>query len=361
MNVLKTLPDESVQCCVTSPPYWALRDYGTANWDGGKINCDHSTARSRGDDIKEGDKQGTSQGSRPNIQKICLSCGAVRIDEQIGLESTPEKYVAKLVEIFGEVKRVLKKDGTLWLNLGDTYMSAKGTGVPQQTISGKRRSDPEGFVPLNRMNQKKLKNKDLVGIPWRVALSLQNDGWWLRSDIIWNKPNPMPESVTDRPTRSHEYIFLLSKSAKYYYDGDAIRESAHDWGTRHRKLGSAFVDGTPGRTYQSGGQNCNFAKRGRNKRSVWTVTTKPYKGAHFATFPEDLITPCILAGSSEDDIILDPFFGSGTVGVVSLNNNRNYIGIELNSEYIDMANSRLIEPMHNKETMNNARKFFDIE
>jgi len=271
-RVLRDLPADSVQTIVTSPPYFGLRDYGK--------------------------------------------------EEQIGLELTPSEYVRALVDVFREAKRVLREDGTLWLNLGDTYAG---------------RSLPGGG----------LRDKNIIGIPWRVAFALQEDGWYLRQDIIWNKPNPMPEPVRDRCTKSHEYIFLLCKSAKYFYDIDAIREP---WKDNPRDIQRA-KDKHPG--YQgkhskgygsagsSTGQVIGDPDKGRNKRSVWTVTCNGFPGAHFATYPPELIRPCILAGSKPGDIVLDPFNGSGTTGYVALQEGRKYIGIELNPDYLEIARTRI--------------------
>lgn len=314
LEVLRTLPDESAYCCVTSPPYWGLRDYG--------------------------------------------------IEGQVGLEPTPEEYVAKLVEVFREVRRVLRGDGTLWLNLGDTYNSAPGwgRGGGHRLDGGKPRFRPgaaraDGKVsfrsPRNRdgVHAPGLKPKDLMGIPWRVAFALQADGWWLRSDIIWHKPNAMPESVRDRPTKAHEYIFLLAKSERYYYDQDAIREPQSEESIARAQRGNwrgkpglkrAYLGNPPrGLTRQSS----RPVNRGRNKRTVWTVPTRPFKGAHFAVFPPDLIRPCILAGCPAGGIVLDPFFGAGTVGVVALQEGRHFIGIELNPEYCEMARERINKVM----------------
>ncbi len=258
LDILRFIPDKTVQCTVCSPPYWGLRDYGMPN--------------------------------------------------QIGAEDILDNYVNHLVSIFREVHRVLKDDGLLWLNIGDSYTSGnRKYRAPDKKTDNKtnvramayRPDTPEGLKP-----------KDLVGVPWRVAFALQSDGWYLRSDIIWNKPNCMPESVKDRPTKCHEYIFLLSKSEKYYYDYQAIREKA---------------------------DNNEY----RNKRTVWNVNTQPFKDAHFATFPPELIIPCIKSGSRVNDLVLDPFFGSGTVGVVCEDLSRRYIGIEINPEYIDMATQRI--------------------
>ena len=262
---MKTLSDKCVQTCITSPPYFGLRDY-----QGGEA--------------------------------------------EIGQEDTVEGYVQKMTEVFREVRRILRDDGTLWLNLGDSYMSAKNCAPPPQTVAnGNARSMPTDFIPANRKDQDGLKTKDLIGIPWRVALALQADGWYLRQDIIWSKPNPMPESVADRCTKSHEYIFLLSKKSHYYYDHEAVKETA------------------------VGGEEK------KNKRSVWTVNSKGYKGAHFAVYPENLIEPCVLAGCPQDGTVFDPFTGSGTTAVVALKNGRNYIGTELNPEYIKIAEARIKE------------------
>jgi DNA modification methylase len=284
---MKTLPDGCVQTCVTSPPYFGLRDYG-----GG--------------------------------------------DSEIGQEDTVDGYVQKMVEVFREVRRILRDDGTLWLNLGDSYMSAKNCAPPPQTQGGQR-GMPSDFVPANRKDQKGLKTKDLIGIPWRVAFALQADGWYLRQDIIWHKPNPMPESVTDRCTKAHEYVFLLSKSARYYYDSEAIKEPGVKGAA-----GSSFNKGKTA-THQMGrssGKDRSDSDT-RNRRSVWTVATKPYRGAHFATFPPALVEPCILAGCPVGGTVLDPFSGSATTGQVALANGRSYVGCELNPEYHELAQQRL--------------------
>jgi len=372
---MRTLPDESVHCCVTSPPYWGLRDYGH--------------------------------------------------DEQIGLEATPEAYVARMVEVFREVQRVLRDDGTLWLNLGDSYAAARGgTSMPAETLAGgvsgrgdtvAKRGRESGYTPHRDPAAHGLKHKDLVGIPWRVAFALQADGWWLRQDIIWHKPNPMPESVRDRCTKAHEYVFLLAKSERYYYDADAVSEAATG-----RECGNV----RPTKAGRSGDEKHRTAANlhaiaaadTRNRRSVWTVTTKPYSGAHFAVMPPDLVEPCIKAGcpdqccsmcgagyeritakqkrfesgsgrsgnaiegkqdlaasqtNSTPDIrmgpvvsvhtlgwapdcdcaasgivagtVLDPFAGSGTTLAVAAELGRNAIGCELNPAYIELANQRIKE------------------
>jgi len=305
MDSLREMPDESVQTCVTSPPYWGLRDYGE--------------------------------------------------DGQIGLEPTPDEYVARLVDVFREVRRVLRNDGTLWLNLGDSYAAARGgTHQPAETLAGgvngktstgerTNRGRADGYSPSRDATRFGLKHKDLVGIPWRVAFALQTDGWYLRSDIIWHKPNPMPESVTDRPTKSHEYVFLLSKSARYYYDAEAIKQEAKYPNDKRRPMGSEGswqMDGRK-RGENGGGKAYEHDTTKSNARSVWTITTKPYADAHFATFPPELPERCIKAGSREGDRVLDPFMGSGTTAWVARHLGRRAIGCELNAEYLEIAARRL--------------------
>jgi len=319
---MKTLPDGCVQTCITSPPYFGLRDYGTANWKGGDSNCDHvadpTKTKKFGNPAFNENRPSREQTKVEGYyyKDVCGKCGATCEDSQIGQEDTVEGYVEKMVEVFREVKRILRDDGTLWLNLGDSYMSAKNCAPPPQTVGGQR-GMPSDFIPGNRKDQKGLKTKDLIGIPWRVAFALQADGWYLRSDIIWHKSNPMPESVTDRPTKSHEYLFLLTKNSRYFYNHEAIKEPT--------------VDGD----------------HARNKRDVWTINTKPFKGAHFAVMPEALVEPCILAGSAPGDLVLDPFTGSGTVGVVAKRFGRNFIGTELNPEYAVLAEGRIFNEPEN--------------
>tara|TARA_R100001530_G_C4320389_1_gene155547 strand:- start:623 stop:1918 length:1296 start_codon:yes stop_codon:yes gene_type:complete len=299
IDKLKDLDDESVQCVVTSPPYWGLRDYGTATWEGGDENCEHLADRSKYEKNFNDSLQSTNTGTyaRDIIGKWeCPKCKAIRIDDQLGLEETPQEYVQSLVNVFREVKRVLKDDGTVWLNLGDSYV---GTGHKGDSKDPKH---PEGRnaqkVALNH-KVKGLKPKDLVGIPWRVAFALQDDGWYLRQDIIWAKPNPMPESVQDRCTKSHEYIFLLTKNPKYYYDTESIKEESMNIGETNAKFsGNKYGDNDSKKhlTY-SGNKYTDNGKR--NKRDVWTITTKPYSEAHFATFPTEIPELCIKAGTSE--------------------------------------------------------------
>jgi DNA modification methylase len=329
---LKTLESDSIHCCVTSPPYWGLRDYGVAG--------------------------------------------------QLGLERTPEEFVEKMVAVFREVRRVLRPDGSLWLNIGDCYATGAGSArSPGGKAFGKANDVVDaGAFPRsqpNRMPIAGLKPKDLVGVPWMLAFALRADGWYLRQEIIWHKPNPMPESIKDRCTKAHEQIFLLTKSARYFFDHTAIREPAKDasgwrkvvpagWGVgdqprdaaslqterHHRKV--AGKNSMRGQGHMRQDKNGPANREGRdmanvgvglfrNKRSVWTVAPRAFKGAHFATFPPDLIQPCILAGSPAGGVVLDPFFGSGTTGVVARRQGRNFIGVELNEKYIEIAKSRLAE------------------
>ena len=332
LSELKKLERESIQTVVTSPPYWGLRDYGTATWVGGKKDCDHianpnATKKMGNPEFNENRPSRTETKTKGYYKSICPKCGAGRIDSQLGAENTPDEYVDGLVDVFREIRRVLKKDGTVWLNLGDTY---SGTGHKGDLVDPKYTEGRNGQKKALNNKVQGLKPKDLVGIPWRVAFALQADGWYLRSDIIWHKPNSMPEPVQDRPTKSHEYIFLLSKSPHYYYDADAIREPY---------TVSSWDEGTGHDTYRNRDLRPNDL--GRNKRDVWTVNTKSFPEAHFATFPEKLIDTCIKAGTKENDIVLDPFSGAGTTGVVACKLNRRYIGIELNPDYAEMSKNRL--------------------
>ena len=402
-EVMRSMEPESVHCVVTSPPYWGLRDYGTATWDGGDEGCDH-----KGEPFASSSSSlagYTSENVQVRTQRMpmgstCRKCGAIRQDAQLGLEATPEEYVANMVDVFREVRRVLRADGTVWLNLGDSYsgvgaqyggtnsketgrrserMFKRGTNVPQSKnpavnypTDAPHRSTPFGLKP-----------KDLVGIPWRVAFALQADGWYLRSDIIWAKPNPMPESVTDRPTKSHEYLFLLSKSRTYFYDADAVAEPLTETSierlsqpTIEAQMGSDRVPGkTNGRMKAVGGPSWQERKAAgatpgshgvgmlvgsgtqrnvhgaglshdlhtkptRNLRSVWTITTQPYAGAHYAVFPEAIPERCILAGTPVGGTVLDPFAGSGTVGRVAQRLSRRAVLIDLNPDYLAQAMAR---------------------
>ena len=275
-DVLKTLPDESVHCVVTSPPYWGLRDYGVSG--------------------------------------------------QMGLETTPAEFVAGMVGVFAEVRRVLRADGTLWLNLGDSYA---GGGCGSREAERWPKQSRNDHMATHAKKHSGLKTKDLVGAPWRVAFALQADGWYLRSDIIWSKPNPMPEGVTDRPTKAHEYIFLLSKSERYFYDAAAIREPL----TEVSVLRAARAN--------TGTHAPGQVQDGRNKRTVWEVATQPFSEAHFATFPPALIEPCILAGCPRGGVVLDPFGGAGTTGLVADRLGRDAVLIELNPAYAEMGRARI--------------------
>jgi DNA modification methylase len=366
------------QTCVTSPPYYGLRDYGTAKWEDGDVDCEHSISMP----TKWNDpKRGTSvlrpeTAHRGGTSTHCHKCGATRVDSQLGLEETPEEYIKAMVEVFRCVWDVLEDDGTLWLNIGDSYarngggVESKMNTVHKMGVGQKATYLAGGMQSINKVPDG-LKSKDLIGIPWMMAFALRADGWYLRQDIIWHKPNPMPESVQDRCTKAHEYIFLMSKSQKYYYDAEAIAEPAQYWGERDRTDGKYHNEGTglnphrgltgvkadpragKGRiAYEgkrtegniSGGQESFVSiSETRNKRSVWTVTTKPYAGAHFAVFPSDLIEPCILAGAPVGGVVLDPFMGSGTTGQVAQNLGRQYIGCELNIDYKPLQDKRLAQ------------------
>lgn len=369
IEVLRKLPAESVNCCVTSPPYWGLRDYGTAKWEGGDPECDHKIettdnrkfANGRGEVGEEWSGASltswTHRDATVNAVGNCPKCGATRIDSQLGLEPTPDEYLAKMVDVFREVRRVLRDDGTLWLNLGDTYAGSWGAmSYAGGDIAGRRFGGDNGKIgrPVSSRLSGDLKPKDLVGIPWMFAFALRADGWWLRQDIIWHKPNPMPESVTDRCTKAHEYIFLLSKSEKYYYNSKAIAEEGSGLSGGACIGPQTKADQTKhddGHANIGGGIQVQSRKYDRpeyvtrNKRSVWTVTTKPYKAAHFATFPPDLIQPCILAGCPEGGTVLDPFLGSGTTAMVAQRNGCRCIGIELNPEYVKLAEKRIRQRM----------------
>jgi len=289
-ETLSAFLPNSARMCVTSPPYYGLRNYGDE-------------------------------------------------DNQIGQEQSPEEYVNEMVNVFREVRNVLTDDGTLWLNIGDSYYNYRKDGcIPKQTFSKNRQDLPE-TTPRRSNKLKGYKEKDLIGIPWMLAFALRADGWYLRQDIIWHKPNPMPESVRDRCTKSHEYIFLLSKNKNYYYDNDAIKEPAKDWGTRDRTKGKYHNEGTGLQPHS--GLTKSYPKK--NKRSVWSITKKPYKGAHFATFPPELIIPCIKAGSALNDTILDPFMGSGTTAMVAKSLGRYYLGCELHEDYGHLIEQRVSE------------------
>lgn len=298
-DIMRRWASEGVkaQTCVTSPPYYGLRDYGR--------------------------------------------------DGQIGLEETPEEYISSMVEVFRCVRDVLADNGTVWLNIGDSYATGTKADRQQSKNPGVGANRPEAQNSVARIgNPPGCKTKDLIGIPWMLAFALRADGWYLRQDIIWHKPNPMPESVQDRCTKAHEYIFLLSKSQKYYYDAEAIKEEANPDNAKRYEYGfggpknEALAETKFGATKPVGAREYDGQ---RNKRSVWTVTTKPYEGAHFAVFPSDLIEPCILAGAPVGEIVLDPFMGSGTTAQVAQNLGRQYIGCELNTDYKPLQDKRVAQ------------------
>lgn len=401
---LAEMPESSVDCVVTSPPYFGLRDYGTAQWVGGDPQCDHK--QKRGTQGQSGQRADRTHTETVPYRSFCGKCGAERFDKQIGLEETPEQFVWALTDVFREVRRVLKPEGTLWVNIGDSYAANRGYQVPdgkyKDVGNAKASRVPDGLKP-----------KDLIGIPWMLAFALRADGWYLRSEIIWHKVNPMPESVRDRPTKAHEQIFLLSRSLHYWYDADAIKErgsaDTHARYARGRSEDHKWADGGPGgqsiarsfehmatrhlpgnkthkgvTAYENGderhrtkaglvkyaervraaGVNPKCAEPGsgikqntsfsaavkdivefRNKRSVWSMASMPTPEAHFATFPLELPETCILAGCPPLGTVLDPFAGAGTTGLAALKHGRNFIGIELNAEYVKIAESRLAQRM----------------
>ncbi len=372
LESLKSIPDGSIDCCITSPPYYGLRDYGTGKWIGGDPKCPHRRLSKYSEKTITGHAQAELAGNVGDAiyKTVCPLCGAVRVDKQIGLEETPSEYIDKLVNVFREVKRVLKEDGTLWVNIGDSYASTNSNNRNFIDEGGRGGNNPK---IATRTLPDGIKSKDLIGIPWMLAFALRNDGWYLRQDLIWHKPNPMPESVSDRCTKSHEYIFLLSKNSSYYFDSEAIEEPANYDGRSDTLLkgsnkysdgsympnqnGQSFASGVHERwkfkQFDNGEKDAVYAVR--HKRDVWTVSTKPYKGAHFATYPEELIEPMVLAGCPVNGVILDPFSGSGTTGVVALRNDRKYIGLELNKEYVDLSIKRIEESLGNVVEKDNDR------
>lgn len=314
LDILKTMPSESVNMCVTSPPYYGLRDYG--------------------------------------------------VDGQIGLEETPEAYIDRLTEVFREVRRVLRNDGTLWVNIGDSY-AGSGKGAWDNKDAQKEVYVPDRDSPQSKMAKtwNGIKPKDLIGVPWMLAFALRADGWYLRQDIIWQKPNPMPESVRDRCTKSHEYIFLLSKSQQYFFNHDAMKEQAVlpavEKQEKQPRYGGKKYTETPDKFNRTKSGNSYDYTGYRNRRDVWSVTTQPFAGAHFAVFPEKLVEPCVLAGSPADGTVLDCFNGSGTTGVVCAKNGRNYIGIELNPDYVELSNNRIATAMQEVEAQKAQYSLFD--
>ena len=360
MDKLKQLEDCSVDCCVTSPPYYGLRDYGTAEWIGGDASCDHkgkpfATKSNINRNCGNGVDRKNAEDTEP-MKSVCTKCGAIRVDEQIGLEETPEEYITKLVDVFREVRRVLHDDGTLWVNVADSYSKSEsnnGGYSAKSTLVGFSSENTKGRTANKSGFSKRLtcscKPKDLIGIPWMLAFALRGDGWYLRQEIIWAKPNPMPESVTDRCTKSHESIFLLSKSARYYFDAQAIAEPTvtRDDSDRDRDLSK--LNNCAGRTRMGGLKTNDYETR--NKRDVWTMSSQPFSGAHFATFPMALPETCILAGSRIGGTVLDPFNGAGTTGIAAMNNGRNYIGVDLNAEYLDITRRRFAEEVQYAEPL----------
>jgi len=331
---LRQMKDEgiTVQTCVTSPPYYGLRDYGTGTWIGGDKSCKH---------IELHQKHGGERSDRDQTSQIfqfketCKLCGAKRQDLQIGNEQTPQEFIDNLVEVFACVWDILADDGTLWVNLGDSYANNSS----QASNNGRAGFGNDREKVVNRIGNG-YKQKDLMGMPWRLAFALQDFGWYLRQDIIWHKPNPMPESVTDRCTKSHEYIFLLTKNQNYYFDHESIKEPTKTKSEGIRFGGNKYGDNDdPKYATKSGNVSKEYEKA--NKRDVWTVPVKPYSGSHFAVFPTELIEPMILAGSRVGDVVLDPFFGSGTTGQVSQALGRKWIGCELNKNYELLQNQRV--------------------
>lgn len=411
LEQLAHLETSSVQCIVTSPPFWALRDYGTATWRGGDETCDHlgppmRTKANLANSVTS-TRGGATHIDREPMPGDCPLCGAERVDQQIGLEATPEQWAANLVAVMREARRVLRPDGVAWLEVGDTYASSGGSQTPDR----KAHQAPITRPPVVR----NVKPKDLVGAPWLLAFALRADGWWLRSDVIWARPNPMPESVTDRPTKAHSYVFLLSASERYYYDADAIREQALQ-PLGESKLTGAQTHAHAGAYPNTGTLGSNQGAAGRNARSVWTITTEPSSVEHYATMPTALAARCIRAGTSEHGCcaecsapwrritetsaepkdkqtgkpwlaggegivlgratepnsglgrdhytrsittgwepsceheadrapctVLDPFMGSGTTALVARELGRRAVGVELSAEYLEIASKRLAQ------------------
>jgi DNA modification methylase len=382
---LKQLPDKSVHCIVTSPPYWGLRDYGTAVWKGGKADCSHVANVSKnfvfGNESFNKNRPSREETKTPGyyFKNQCGKCGARKTDYQVGLEETPRKFIAKLVKIFMECHRVLRDDGNLYIIIGDSYAASPKNRTSEQAVRKSTLKGSKGTqISCSKQPNKivgLLKPKDLVGIPWLLAFALRDKGWYLREEIIWNKPNPMPESTKDRCTRAHEQIFHFTKSARYYYDYEAILQPValsvlkdkrlyneayeapridngypgnpsrgdgllkRKSGNKERKPGSAR--GCPADNGANVMSHVPWEGHMANKKSVWTVTPKPFKEAHFAVYPPELISDPIKAGCPEGGIVLDPFFGAGTTGVVASKLGRNFIGIELNEKYIQIAEKRL--------------------
>lgn len=366
IEMLKQIPDKSVNCCITSPPYYGLRDYGTGKWVGGDENCPHRRLSKWSDKTITGHAQEELRGNVGDAiyKTVCPLCGAVRVDKQIGLEETPEQYIERLVDVFREVKRVLRDDGVLWVNIGDTYNASSYRKDEKSSGHGKQGTNKGSYENVvERPTAKNCKPKDLIGIPWMLAFALRNDGWYLRQDIIWEKVNSMPEPVKDRCTKSHEYIFMLTKKPHYWFDYKAIQEDAvSDSNKRKNKQNNtksfdtlfSFDEAYDDSYYEDVESDCanttttteqekESNSNKRNKRDVWTTSVgSQVKESHFATYPKELITTPVLASCPEGGTVLDPFNGSGTTGVVALNLCRNYIGIDLKKDYLDITKKRIV-------------------
>lgn len=375
VETMNAMPECFVHTCVTSPPYYGLRDYGSGKWEGGDAQHVHTAGNGRTTGRNDVDRMYGPNGKAapgrrdtPSIAdhrdiaqlaaraavaagSVC-ECGATYVDRQIGLEQTPDEYIGRMVDVFRAVRRILRDDGTIWVNIGDSYagnsVGYAGDDMPSNaagSISGMRNRNGIVNTPSGRRLFPGIKNKDLIGIPWMLAFALRNDGWYLRSDIIWSKPNPMPESIKDRPTKAHEYIFLLSKTEHYYFDNVAIAEPAINAGHLTKmgggtKMSRAYAMGrTPSGNERPDAPPVLIGPT-KNKRSVWTVNAKPYSGAHFATYPEELIEDCILAGSPIGGVVLDPFMGSGTTAAVAARMQRRWVGCELNASYDHLQRER---------------------
>ncbi len=348
-ELVRTLAPGSIQTCVTSPPYWGLRDYGTGRWEGGDPTCPHKRSNARPDHsrgVLEGrGSQASASSSASPMGAACRLCGALRLDSQMGLEPSIGAYVAALVDLFRGVREALRDDGTLWLNLGDTFTSDGGVREAAGVNDGAKRAGRTDALP-ERIAEATMKQKDKTLLPHRVAIALQDDGWYVRQDCVWSKPNPLPEAVKDRPATSHEYVFMLAKSETYYYDHEAVKEpttgGAHPRGNGKNPKTATTTDAGRVRANSSfQGAISGDVVDTRNLRSVWTIPTQPFPGAHFATFPEALARTCILASSRVGDTVLDTFCGSGTSGAVASFHGRHFKGLELSPAFAAMARARI--------------------
>lgn len=346
LTVLKSLPAGSVDCVITSPPYWGLRDYGTGEWQGGSLDCDHKSRQPAYSDKALAKSTifpaGSTGHALEGYKDKCGKCGATRVDKQLGLEATFTEYVLKLCDIFDEIKRVLKDTGTCWVNIGDTYAAGGGKASEQSFIRGTGKTQDHPDNPAKSKLRHSM-GKSLLQIPARFSIEMSNRGWLLRNEIIWHKPNCMPASVKDRFTVDYEKIFFFVKKKQYYFNQQ--KEKAL-WG-HDRRAGKGRIHYEGGkRTGQAGAGQENFVsiKQERNVRCIWKVSTSTFKGAHFATYPEKLLEPMINAGCPVGGVVLDPFIGAGTTAVVARRLGREYLGIELNPEYIEIINKRLSKP-----------------